>query len=189
MPKRDPEIAAYDRRFRKEEEVEDITIFLDAYERATGEVLQIEEASESPDAICRRSDGTIVGVEHTRVRRSPEQAHWDAVLDYRDEMDVEETLDEINRLIFQKAELLRKFSIPRNILLIVLYESDFDIAVTLAKNIPREDLESTGFEEIWLADFKGIREGAHREARLFGLYPDSCRTLAERSHYDQKPYG
>ncbi len=30
LPKRDPEIAEYDRRFRKEEEIEDIEAFLDA---------------------------------------------------------------------------------------------------------------------------------------------------------------
>jgi hypothetical protein len=68
LAKRDPEIVACDRRARKEEEVEDIEVFVDAYERATGEKLEIEEVDESPDAICRRPDGSLVGVEHTRIR-------------------------------------------------------------------------------------------------------------------------
>lgn len=189
MPNRSPDIVAYDRRFRKEEEIEDIQIFLDAYERATGEVVEIEEVGESPDAICRRPDGTLVGIEHTRVRRSPETAHWESVLDHRDEMSIEETYDEISRLIFQKAALRQKFHFQQNILMIAMYESDFDIAAALAKDIPFEDLQSTGFEEIWLADFKGIRDGAHREAQLFGLYPDQFRHLTRRSMYDQKAYG
>src|ERR1700722_1860058 len=102
VAKRDPEFVAHDRRFRKEEEVADIEIFLDAYERATGDELEIEEIDESPDAICRRPDGTLIGVEHTRVRRSLESAHWQAVLDHRYEMSFEETLDEMGRLIWQK---------------------------------------------------------------------------------------
>lgn len=81
LARRDPEIVTFDRRFHKEEEVEDIEASLDAYQRVTGDRLEIEEISESPDAICRRPDGAVVGVEHTRVRRSPEMAHWEAVLD------------------------------------------------------------------------------------------------------------
>ena len=114
MPKRDPEIAEYDRRFRREEEMEDIGKFVRAYPHATGEMLEIEESSDSPDAICRRLGGTLVGVEHTRVRRSPEDARWGSILHYREEMDIEDTIDEINRLIFRKAELVKNFKIqPR----------------------------------------------------------------------------
>jgi hypothetical protein len=189
MPKIDPEIAAIGRAMQFEEEGEDIAAFLVAYPRATGEVLELIEGSEAPDAICRRPDGALVGVEHTRVRRSPDDAHWEAILDRRDEMDIEDTLEEIERLIFQKAERRKKFSTARTILLVAIYESDFDIATRLAAGIPLEDLEDTGFEEIWLADFQGIREGAHREVRLFGLYPEDYREITGRSWFDQKPYG
>jgi hypothetical protein len=151
--------------------------------------LELFDLSDAPDAICQRPDGTTIGVEHTRVRRSPDDARWQAILDRRDEMDIEETLEEIERLIFQKAERRRKFSTARTILLVAIYESDFDLATRLASGIPVEDLRDTGFEEIWLADFQGIREGAHREVRLFGLYPEDCREITGRSWYDQKPYG
>ena len=128
MPRRDPEIAEYDRRFRKEEEIGDIETFLEAYERATGAVLAIDEIGESPDAVCRRSDGRVVGVEHTRIRRSPEEANFQAIYYYQDEMESADTLD-------------------------------------------------------------GIRIGAHREVRLYGLYPEHWRIITPRSMFDQKPYG
>jgi hypothetical protein len=189
VAKRDPEIVAYDRRYRKEEEVADIEVFLEAYERATGEELLIEEVGESPDAVCRRPDGTLIGVEHTRVRRSPEIAHWQSVLDHRGEMDTYDTLEEIVRLIIQKGDLRKNFLTKRNVLLIALYESDFDMAVAMSRDLPLNALEVAGFDEIWLADFKGIRDGAHREARLFGLYPEASRQASGRSMFDQKPYG
>jgi hypothetical protein len=31
------------------------------------------------------------------------------------------------------------------------------------KNIPIEDFAAAGFNEIWLADYSGIRKGEHRE--------------------------
>jgi len=189
MPKRSSEFAAYDRELKKEAEVADLEAFLNGYRLATGELLEMDEMGESPDAVCIRPDGSRIGVELTQVRRSPDDAHWQAVLDNRDEMDPEETCDEIWRLISQKAELRKSFRIERNILMIALRESDFRIVVGLAKLIPIKDLESTGFEEIWIADFKGIWDGAHREAVLFGLLPEQYRFETERSMFDQKPYG
>ena len=186
---KDKEIAAYDRRFRKEEEAEDIEMFIDAYLRATGQELTLEDVDDKPDAICRRADGSLVGIEHTRVQRSPEQASFEALYYHRDEMDPGDTFDEINRLIEQKAALRPKFSTTKTILMIAIYESEFSLAARIASDIPEEDLASSGFEEIWLVDFKGIREGAHREVRLFGLHPAKWQTITARSMFDQKPYG
>lgn len=188
MAKPDPELAAYDRRMRREEEEEDINAFLDAYLRATGESLELEEFRESPDAVCVRPDGSFIGVEHTRVRRSPEDAHWGSVLSHREEMDYAATIEEIERLIYKKSELRAKWNPRRCILLIAIYEFDFDITARAAVSILR-DLTDTGFEEIWLADFKAIRDGAHRDLRLFGLHPEEFRVFSKRSIYDQKPYG
>ncbi len=44
--------------------------FLRARESACGEELVYVRDSESPDFICRRADGTEIGVEHTRVAYS-----------------------------------------------------------------------------------------------------------------------
>jgi hypothetical protein len=148
--KRDSEIVAYDRRFRKDEEVGDIETFLDAYERATGDKFEIEKVDESPDAICRRPDGTLIGVEHTRIRRSPEAAHWQAVLDHQYEMSFDETLDEIDRLIWRKSRLRDKFRTSHNILLIALYESDFDSVVRMLECFPLPDVASAGLTKFGL---------------------------------------
>ena len=41
-------------------------------------------------------------------------------------------------------------------------------------------LDETGFEEIWLGEYKSIRDGAHRELGLFGFYPDGFRSWLTR---------
>lgn len=187
--RKDPELAAARRRAKKEAEIEDIEAFLAAYSRATDSELIFEDASESPDAICRRPDGTLVGVEITNVRRSPEKAYWEAALEHQDEMDFGEAVDEVVRLIGQKSSLRPQFSTADNILVLAVCEADFGMVVNLAKIIPIDDWKGAGFSEIWLADFKGIRDGAHREVQLFGLYPEDYREVTGRSIYDQKPYG
>jgi hypothetical protein len=189
LPKRDPELAALDRQAKAEEEASDLEAFIDAYERAVGERLEVEDGGESPDYVCRRPDGSLIGVELTQVRRSPGDRRWQAILDYQDEMHPYDTFEEIERIIQQKGNIRPKFRIERNILMVAVRESEFDTAVRLAKRIFIEDLEATGFEEIWLADFQGIFAGAHRGVRLFGLYPEEYRVMTERSIFDQKPYG
>jgi hypothetical protein len=104
-------------------------------------------------------------------------------------MSFDKTLDEIDRMISQKSELRSKFRTGRNILLIALYELDFDAIARMLECFPLPDAATAGFDEIWLADFKNIREGAHREARIFGIFPERFAYVTERSLYEQKPYG
>jgi hypothetical protein len=185
----DAEMAAYARQMKKEQEIADIEAFLAAYSRATDEELEASDFGESPDAVCLRPDGTEVGLEFTTVRRSPDKAFWDSVFRHDGEMDPDTTNDEITRLIRQKARLLPQFRTIRTILVLGICESDFGGAISRASHIPLDDLRETRFEEIWLADYKGIRDGAHREVQLFGLYPEENRVITGRSWYDQKPYG
>lgn len=173
----------------KDQELKDIELFVDAYERATGERLVFEGPGESPDAIYRRSDASIVGIELTEVRRSPDDAFWQSVLNYQDEMDFAEAVDEASRLVMKKAAKIGGFATRRTILVLAVSEADFEMTVGMAKLIPVEDFSNTGFEEVWIGDYLGIRSGAHREVRLFGLYPEQYRSLTGRSWFDQKPYG
>jgi len=191
LPSRDPEIRANARRVKHEEESEILDVLLEAYPRATGSRLEVEDGGESPDFICARPDGTLVGVEITTVRRGhPDRVLWDSILNYTDEMAPDETLGEIERLIAKKGDLRRQYRIKRNILVIAINESDFDVTVRLAASVIEiEDLRASGFTEIWLVDRKAIRDGAHREARLFGLYPKRYRQVTGRSMWDQKPHG
>jgi hypothetical protein len=188
VPKTDPEIAAYARRMKREEEADDIAAFLEVYPRATGETLEWVDGEESPDAICERPEGTLIGVEHTRIRRSPDDAHWDSILHQRDDMDVQATLDDLEAQILKKSGLRLKYKPSRCILLVAIYETEFDRLARIAAGTMNW-LDETGFEEIWLGDYKSIRDGVHRELRLFGLYPEEFRFFTERSIFDQKPYG
>ena len=81
-----------------------------------------------------------------------------------------------------------RYKPARCILLVAIYETEFD---TLARVVAESMkwLDETGFEEIWLGDYKFIRDGAHRELRLFGPYPEEFRFFTERSMFDRKPYG
>jgi hypothetical protein len=188
MPRLDPETAAYARRMKREEEAGDIAAFLEVYPRATGETLEWVGGDEAPDAICERPDGTLIGVEHTRIVRSPNEAHDDLIFEQRDDMDIRATLDALEAQILKKSELRLKYNPDRCILLVAIYETEFDALARVAAGTMNW-LDETGFEEIWLGDFKSIRDGAHRELRLFGLYPDEFRSFSERSIFDQKPYG
>jgi hypothetical protein len=56
-------------------EEEELYLFLDAYAIVTGDCLGCVQQSERPDFICERSDGSLVGVELTRIMRHPETVH------------------------------------------------------------------------------------------------------------------
>jgi hypothetical protein len=188
MPRTDPEISAYARRMNREEEVDDINAFIDVYPRATGETLDLVDTQESPDAVCTRPDGTLIGIEHTRLRRSPDEAHWDSIFHQREDMDIRSALNDMEALILKKMERRPKYKPDRCILLIAIYEAEFDTLARVAAGTMNW-LDETGFEEIWLGDFASIRDGAHRELRLFGLFPEELSFFSERSMFDQKPYG
>jgi hypothetical protein len=51
----------------KDQELEYLQYFISARESATGERLQLIKATESPDFLCRRQNGSVIGVEHTKV--------------------------------------------------------------------------------------------------------------------------
>ena len=67
-------------------------------------------------------------------------------------------------------------------------ESNFNLMCAIAKDVPIEEFASAGFDQIWLADYSGIRQGMHQEIELFGLYPEGIRTVTRRSDHDAKPY-
>lgn len=59
----------------------------------------------------------------------------------------------------------------------------------MAREIPIEDFAASGFAEVWLGDFSGIRRGMHYEIELMGLFPEACRLFAQRPSFDSKPFG
>jgi hypothetical protein len=172
-------------------EAADFALFASAYRRATGITLTVVSRPDPPDFICELPNGEIVGVELTQIRRSPDNAFWDRVLDYMDFMDPYDAFVEVGRLLDQKGKKLPQFPTAddTNILVLISCEAEFDVLLRLLQDLPLSDLEESGFDEVWLGEYAGVRQGAHREIELFGLYPEEFREVTGRPGYDQKPYG
>src|ERR1017187_9945182 len=84
-------------------EEEDLYLFLDAYEEVTGQALEVVGGGESPDFICRRPTGELVGVELTRPQHDYETARWDRIWAQSMTMDTYDLLDAIHVIVAQKA--------------------------------------------------------------------------------------
>ena len=169
--RRTAEEAETDRRLRKEREAEDLDAFLPCYQRATGLTLELEEESENPDFIVRRPEGQKVGIELTAVREGPAETFYRPILTGNPEWDPTDAIDQMCFLVKQKASKIPIYQTKYNILILQNEESDFNLMSADVKNIPIEDFASAGFDEIWLADYSGIRTGAHKEIELFGHAP------------------
>ena len=187
-PRRTAEEAAIDEQLRKEREAEDLDAFLPCYERATGLAVRVEEEAENPDFIARRSDELEVGIELTAVRQGPEDGFYRPLVTGNSEWDPNDALDQMWHLIQKKSAKISIYRTEFNILVLLNEELNFTLLCALALTIPLEDFVSSGFSEIWLADYSGIRSGAHREIELLGLYPEKFRTVIRRSDHDRKPY-
>ena len=184
--RRTPEEAEIDRRLRKEREAEDLEAFLPCYQRASGLALEVEEESENPDFIARRPDGQKVGIELTAVREGPAETFYRAILTGNHVWDPTDAVDQMCFLVKQKSSKIANYQTKYNILVLQNEESDFDLMSADVKNIPIEDFELAGFDEIWLADYSGIRKGEHSEIELFGLYPKHLQIVTRRSDHDRK---
>jgi hypothetical protein len=189
-PRRTAEEAAIDEQLKKEREEMDLDAFLPSYERATGFVLTVEEAAEDPDFIARRSDGLLVGFELTAVmQQGPRnEALFREILTGSREWDRDDALDEMWGMIEQKSGKIRNYRTRYNILVLQNIEANFSLLCDGAIQIPVEDFVSSGFQEIWLADFSELRAGRHQEVELLGLYPNELRCEIKRSGHDRKPY-
>jgi hypothetical protein len=115
--------------------------------------------------------------------------HGESILDRRDEMDPWDAVDELWRLLEQKSRKKANYSTEYNILLVQSCDTDFRLVLRFAIDMPYEDLESLGINEIWLGDYCGVRIGAHSSIPFFGLYPSDRRQLTERPDWDAKPFG
>jgi hypothetical protein len=179
-------------RIQREKEEADFEAFAVAYLAATGLTLEdVGSDSGTQDFTCERSDGKTVGVEFTELRRgiSPDEVFWQSILYRRYEMDSIDAVDEFWRLIEQKSAKRINYSTKYNIILVQNCDADFHSLFRLSLHIPYEDYRGLGLREIWLGDYRGIREGAHREIELYGIYPRRIRGLTPRSGWDLKPYG
>jgi hypothetical protein len=138
----------------------------------------------------RRSDGLTVGVELTAIREQgpPDTPLFREILTGTRERDRDDALDDMWGMIEQKSVKIRNYRTQYNILILQNVETNFALLCDGAMQMPVTDFSSTGFQEIWLADYSELRSGRHKEVELLGLYPKELRRLIERSDHDRKPY-
>lgn len=167
----------------------DADLFFEAYEEATGEALGLIQGSERPDFICERPDGTAVGLELTKVMRSPLAAWWDRIQYEREFRDISDTCLAITEAAECKSiKLAAEPWRHRDNTILVLQVMDCpfpDLHGYLADALSPTDFGNMGFVEVWAADYSDL--DMYGTVELFGLYPESAWGYRERDR--GKPYG
>ena len=175
-----------DDRGKKMVEETEIEYFLDAYEHITGRKLELVNSHESPDFVCKEIGGALVGVELAWVRRDPESAQWDRIIEKKDEMDPFSVTAEIYRLLEQKeAKRQKNYGDYADKCILVLQIKEIPVC-DLMPFIVKEDYGSHGFIEVWVADYSTIE--AFGGIELFGLSEHNWG-YHENPSFGGKPYG
>jgi len=175
---------------KKEIERTELVPFLEARALVNGEVISDTlHWIESPDFICGRPDGSIVGIELTRVSEDRERAFWDRLRFGEARIDAFATLEKIHVAI-ERKERARSAryakQVQDNILVLQLVDGSLD-QLGVALNHCQDDFKSHGFSEVWIADYSGLE--AFGDVELFCLFPTACWGHHKRRCPDRKPYG
>lgn len=179
-------------------ELEQLEYFRLAYRQVTGQLLKRVRKSERPDFICKRPDGSLVGIEFTLITRDPDESSWDSILDGDEYMDGLEGLDFVSAAIATKGAKLKNTN-PKttawqlaNSSILVLSTPDCPITEieTFLNDDTREELleicQQSGFSEIWIADHTEVE--AYGSIELYGLFP--IEFWGYHPNYSRgKPYG
>lgn len=176
-------------RWQKEIEERHLNYFLDSYYCATGERLQIREATERPDFLCKRENGIAVGIELTQIVRNPDDARCEKILEGRQFMSLEEALERLQYQTLRKnekrAENDWKLS-SRTILVLQLMDIPLRIAAPIISENTLPDMKDTNFVEVWMADFTTVERFDEVELYAF-KHPELSGLQNIIDH--EKPYG
>jgi hypothetical protein len=175
--------------FDKSIEREHLEFFLSARASATGEVLRLHSEAESPDFICERLDGSLVGIEHTRIEYDPERTEiLEACRSYSGELDNFAVFWAAARAIVAKEYKRQK---PH-----WRYKDDTILVLDLPEGYRVEDwppdsslaseFGSSGFLEIWISDHSSIE--SFGEVTAIGLYPACIWGIHGQGHLWGVPY-
>lgn len=175
--------------FERIEETEQFVHFRDAYEEVTGEVLEGVRKSERPDFICRRPDGTLVGVEFTLVMRDRETSFWEDIINGTRFMNCGDAVIAVGAAIWRKARKLTEpdWQLPQSSILVVsIPDSPLSEIGCRFDSSLRHEFAEAGFSEIWLADHSGME--AFGCIELYGLVPERWCGY-HNLHAGRKPFG
>lgn len=174
---------------KKMVEEQHLSCFLDAYSTVTGTHLTFASSGESPDFICARPSGELVGVElarspHDHERTADDRIWGDGTMESYD------LLDAIGGMITAKQRKRESphWRTPNNTILVIeLLNYHFDSLRWTEDSSLSGDYADAGFIEIWLADHSTLE--AFGEVRLIGLYPPHFWGLHPQPALEGKPYG
>lgn len=173
---------------KKTAEEWDLDLFLDAYREGTGERLQVVEVRERPDFICRRPDGSLVGIELTRARRDPQSLTADLI--YGNQFaDPRLTWDFICRSIEwkEKKRTSHDWGCADSTILVIPVDCPLDDLAYYLNDWPPDDFDGHGFLAIFIADHSEL--DAYDAVELFALHHPESEL---RGHWERdrgKPYG
>jgi hypothetical protein len=167
----------------------DLEPFLDEYEHVTSTKMTIITPSERPDFICERKS-RFVGVELVRVMEDPAQREWRIILGEHEQLEGSDAAMLIQKAVYQKEEKRAStgWKYPdRTILVVQLIGGDGKDAATYIDSELMDEMSSTGFKEIWVADYSQI--SPYGTVQLVGVKPKRWRGFHPHRFYGTKPYG
>ena len=170
-------------------EEEHLRRFFEAYAIVTGISMNAISNGESPDFICARPTGELVGVELARSPHDYHSAVWDRIWTDKT-MPTHNLLAAVNQIIENKARKRQSahWRTPDNTILVVeLHDYKFDSLAWFRDGSFADNYKDAGFAEIWLADYSTLE--AYGEVRLIGLYPSKFWGVHRQPALDGKPYG
>jgi hypothetical protein len=175
--------------FDKESEREHLNYFLSARKSATGEELVLVHDCESPDFVCKRSNGTLVGIEHTRIEYNPERTEiLEACRVYSGELDNFAILWAAARAIAIKEAKRRKpsWKHPDATILVLDLPEGYRLEHWPNDSSMSADFGNCGFLEVWISDHSSIE--AYGEVTAIGLYPSSIWGIQGQGYLWGVPY-
>ena len=172
---------------KREEELIYLGPFIEAYQRATGNVLLVGAGPDPPDFVGERETGEEIAVELTQVMMDPQLAQAVRILWRQEFMDPSEGLELIYHTIEIKEEKRTKnygYWADKTILVINLVDCPLPSLLSDLETL-RGDFNFHGFTEVWIADHS---DDAYSDIELFGLSPLEVWGYYPRPP-GQKPYG
>jgi hypothetical protein len=173
----------------KDQELEYLQYFISARESATGEQLKLVKATESPDFLCQRHDGTIVGVEHTKVAYDANLSEIKRIFGKDREIDNFELFWAAYSSASKKHEKRKKpyWQTPDATILVLDLVEGYRLHQWPDDSSLASDFDEFGFIEIWLSDYSSV--DAFGEVTLLGIHPQTIWGLNGQAYLYGKPYG
>jgi hypothetical protein len=158
----------------KEQEREHLRHFLAARKSALKEELVLVKDDESPDFICQKPDGTLVGVEHTKIEYNPEATEVrHACGDCDEDLDNFAVVWAASLAITKKESKRRKphWKLPKSTILVLDLVDKGRLEDWPADDALCDEFEGYGFIEVWISDHSSLE--AFGRVTAIGLFPRS----------------